>query len=124
MRKLGPKLEVPPATKRLWQELKQEMVSIAMGCKDVSVPPGSDGVVEARPPGRCFNDDSWWSSGQMHSLEYCARMNNHVDGPQRQCRSPSYLAKKLLAARLLWKDCTHRRRARSLTLQSLCASGK
>lgn len=28
MKKLGPKLEVSPATKRLWQELKQEMVSI------------------------------------------------------------------------------------------------
>ena len=27
MKKLGPKLEVSPATKRLWQELKQEMVS-------------------------------------------------------------------------------------------------
>lgn len=28
MKKLGPKLEVSPATKRLWQELKQEIVSI------------------------------------------------------------------------------------------------
>lgn len=27
MKKLGPKLEVSPATKRLWQELRQEMVS-------------------------------------------------------------------------------------------------
>lgn len=27
MKKLGPKLEISPATKRLWQELKQEMVS-------------------------------------------------------------------------------------------------
>lgn len=33
MKKLGPKLEVSPATKRLWQELKQEMVSLTLCCK-------------------------------------------------------------------------------------------
>lgn len=50
MKKLGQKLEVSPATKRLWQELKQEMVSITTGLPRCS---GRADVVSGVAPGGC-----------------------------------------------------------------------